>query len=90
LSPTSVYSLAVRLGLQVCNLPFVAVIESAIELSWTRDPFDRIIVGQATLNGSARLTKDRTFAATTATPSGDGSNESKAVAGTRRFRRESS
>ncbi|HUI25576.1 MAG TPA: transposase, partial [Candidatus Kryptonia bacterium] len=38
-----VHSLSAQLGLQVCDLPFPAVIESAIELSWTRDPFDRII-----------------------------------------------
>ena len=56
-----VQSLAAQLGLQVCDLSFAAVIESAIEQSWTRDPFDRIIVGQATLGDSALLTKDRTI-----------------------------
>ena len=56
-----VHSLSAQLGLQVCDLPFAAVIESAIDQSWTRDPFDRIIVGQATLNDSALLTKDRTI-----------------------------
>jgi PIN domain nuclease of toxin-antitoxin system len=56
-----VHSLSAQLGLQVCDLPFAAVIESAIEQSWTRDPFDRIIVGQAALNDSALLTKDRTI-----------------------------
>ena len=56
-----VHSLSAQLGLQVCDLPFPAVIESALELSWTRDPFDRIIVAQATLNDSALLTKDRTI-----------------------------
>src|SRR6266436_7016521 len=56
-----VQSLSAQLGLQVCDLPFAAVIESALEQTWTRDPFDRIIVGQATLNDSALLTKDRTI-----------------------------
>ena len=56
-----VQSLSAQLGLHVCELPFAAVIESAIEQSWTRDPFDRIIVAQATLHDSALLTKDRTI-----------------------------
>jgi len=56
-----VQSLSAQLGLHVCDLQFAAVIESALEQSWTRDPFDRIIVGQATLNASALLTKDRTI-----------------------------
>lgn len=56
-----VQSLSAQLGLQVCDLPFAAVIESAIEQSWTRDPFDRMIVGQATLSDSTLLTKDRTI-----------------------------
>ncbi len=61
LPPTSVHRLSEHLGLQVCDLPFAAVIEYAIERSWTRNSFDRIIVGQATLNDSALLTKDRTI-----------------------------
>jgi PIN domain nuclease of toxin-antitoxin system len=56
-----VHSLSAQLGLQLCDLPFAAVIESAIDLSWTRDPFDRIIVGHATLNDSTLVTKDRTI-----------------------------
>ena len=52
-------SLAAQLGLRVCDLPFPAVIESALDLRWTRDPFDRMIVGQAVLAGSTLLTKDR-------------------------------
>ena len=56
-----VQSLSAQLGLRVCDLPFAAVIESALEQRWTRDPFDRIIVGQATLNDSPLLTKDRTI-----------------------------
>jgi PIN domain nuclease of toxin-antitoxin system len=29
--------------------------------TWTRDPFDRIIVAQARLRGAPLLTKDRTI-----------------------------
>jgi PIN domain nuclease of toxin-antitoxin system len=56
-----VQGLSAQLGLQVCDLPFPAVIESAVDQRWTRDPFDRMIVGQAALAGSAVLTKDRTI-----------------------------
>ena len=56
-----VQSLTAQLGLRVCDLSFPAVIESAVEQSWTRDPFDRIIVGQAMLSDSALLTKDRSI-----------------------------
>jgi PIN domain nuclease of toxin-antitoxin system len=56
-----VQGLSAQLGLRVCDLPFPAVIESALDQHWTRDPFDRIIVGHAALAGSAVLTKDRTI-----------------------------
>jgi PIN domain nuclease of toxin-antitoxin system len=46
------------IGLAVCDLPFSQVIESAREQSWTRDPFDRILVGQAALRQAALLTRD--------------------------------
>jgi len=32
-----------------------------LDTRWTRDPFDRLIVGLAALAGSALLTKDRTI-----------------------------
>jgi len=58
---TVVQGLAAQLGLRVCDLPFPAVIESALGQRWTRDPFDRTIAAQAALAGSALLTKDRTI-----------------------------
>ncbi len=47
--------LAGQIGLQVCDHPFPAVIESALFENWTRDPFDRVIVAQARSNAHARL-----------------------------------
>ena len=44
-----------EIGLQVCEQPFTRVCQFAIEESWTRDPFDRIIVAQAKANGLAPL-----------------------------------
>jgi len=58
---TVVQGLTAQLGLQVCDLPFPAIIESALGQRWTRDPFDRIIAAQAALAGSTLLTKDRTI-----------------------------
>jgi len=54
-----VQSLTAQVGLRVCDLPSPAIIESALDLRWTRDPFDRMIVGHAALAGSIILTKDR-------------------------------
>ena len=51
--------LGAEIGLTVCNHPFPAIAEMALGESWTRDPFDRIIVAHAKSNGAAPLvTKD--------------------------------
>jgi len=44
-----------ELGVAVCDLPFADVARAALDEKWTRDPFDRIIVAQARLNGLAPL-----------------------------------
>lgn len=44
-----------EVGLRQCDLPFADVARAAIDEKWTRDPFDRIIVAQARLNGLAPL-----------------------------------
>jgi PIN domain nuclease of toxin-antitoxin system len=38
---------------------FAEVIERAMRMKWTRDPFDRILTAQADLTDSPLLTKDR-------------------------------
>ena len=49
-------------GLVVCDHPFPIVAQVALTETWTRDPFDRIIVAQARANGAAPLvTKDETI-----------------------------
>lgn len=50
-----------RVGLSVCEQPFPLIIEAASRCTWTRDPFDRIIAGQAQLSRSRLLTKDKTI-----------------------------
>jgi PIN domain nuclease of toxin-antitoxin system len=46
------------LGLKVCDLPFPEVARRALAQSWTRDPFDRLIVSQASLREAPLVTKD--------------------------------
>jgi PIN domain nuclease of toxin-antitoxin system len=50
--------LSSEIGLAVCRLPFTSVLEYAVKQSWTQDPFDRLIVAQASVNDAALVTKD--------------------------------
>jgi PIN domain nuclease of toxin-antitoxin system len=52
-------ALAADVGLEVCGKPFAAIVSRALNQRWTRDPFDRIIVGQAAFSGAPLITKDR-------------------------------
>jgi len=54
-------SLGRSLGLAECGLPFADVVAESLDLDWTRDPFDRIIVAQALAGKGDLLTKDRTL-----------------------------
>jgi PIN domain nuclease of toxin-antitoxin system len=58
---TIVTDLANRIGLQVAQESFDTIVSQALAISWTRDPFDRIIAAQAGLNSHILVTKDRTF-----------------------------
>jgi PIN domain nuclease of toxin-antitoxin system len=51
-------NLAERLGLKVCPRPFAEVVRAALSISWTRDPFDRIITAQAAVSSTPLLTRD--------------------------------
>jgi len=44
-----------ELGIRLCDLPFANMARAALNENWTRDPFDRMIVAQAKLNGLAPL-----------------------------------
>ena len=50
--------LARKTGLSVDPTPFADVVACATSLDWTRDPFDRLIVGQAMAAGAPLITKD--------------------------------
>jgi len=51
--------LAEAIGLTVCDMSFVDVCLKAEEITWTRDPFDRLIVAHAMLADAPLITKDR-------------------------------
>ena len=56
-------AMASEVGLRLCDLPFADVIDVAIRQSWTRDPFDRIIVAQAALRRAPLVSADTTIRA---------------------------
>lgn len=47
-----------RMRLFTVNQPLLAVVQAAASIDWTRDPFDRIIAGDAMAANSQLLTKD--------------------------------
>ena len=54
-----VADLSDRIGLKVCEKDFNAVVGRAMEIAWTRDPFDRLIVANAGLNDNVLISKDQ-------------------------------
>ncbi len=55
---TVLEALSRDIGLRLCDLPFPDVAAAAVRQSWTRDPFDRIIVAQAALRRAPLVTRD--------------------------------
>jgi PIN domain nuclease of toxin-antitoxin system len=47
-----------EIGLKESKADFSKVVDASIKLSWTRDPFDRLIVSNALITNSVLLTKD--------------------------------
>lgn len=47
------------IGLGISELSFALVVTAAASLTWTRDPFDRLICGQAIADGRTLITRDR-------------------------------
>jgi PIN domain nuclease of toxin-antitoxin system len=49
-----------QIGVSVCQLPMAVVMNSALQIKWTRDPGDRVIVANAIANNEVPLvTSDR-------------------------------
>lgn len=49
------------LGLQVADASLADVTQAAAPLSWTRDPFDRLIAAHAIVANAPLVTADRTI-----------------------------
>jgi PIN domain nuclease of toxin-antitoxin system len=49
------------LDIRICTLPFERVAGAALDLDFTRDPFDRLITAQAEVAGVVLVTKDRSI-----------------------------
>ena len=45
-------------GVGICQKPFVSIATKALEVSWTHDPFDRLILAHAALDRNRLVTKD--------------------------------
>ncbi|MCP4420651.1 MAG: type II toxin-antitoxin system VapC family toxin [Chloroflexi bacterium] len=60
---TVVTDLSKRIGLTVCDKDFNAVVSQATAVTWTRDPFDRLIVATASLNDDILISKDQNILA---------------------------
>jgi len=54
-----------RIGLRLSDAPMSAVVHAAASLTWTRDPFDRMIVADAVVAATDLLTKDERILANT-------------------------
>jgi len=56
---TVIADVAQRAGLTICSKPFNNIMTVANQMTWTRDPFDRILVAQASLNNNILITSDQ-------------------------------
>jgi len=57
-----IQTLAVEMGLRKCTHHFASIVTKSLKMTWTRDPFDRIITAHAAIDQSLLLTKDQTIA----------------------------
>jgi len=48
-------------GVAICQKPFVFIATKALVLSWTHDPFDRVILAHAALDRNHLVTKDESM-----------------------------
>lgn len=57
--PTVLDDLARQVGLRVCDSPYADVVRVAVGLTFTRDPFDRMIVAHAAMHEATLVSRDR-------------------------------
>jgi PIN domain nuclease of toxin-antitoxin system len=54
-------ALARTIGLEIADIPMAALVQAAVGLTWTRDPFDRLIAAHAIAADAPLATADRTI-----------------------------
>jgi PIN domain nuclease of toxin-antitoxin system len=54
-----VANLSDTISMSICEKDFNTIIGHALGLSWTRDPFDRLIVANAAIDNSILISKDK-------------------------------
>lgn len=54
-------TLGQSIGLAVADVPTSELVSAGLDLSWTRDPFDRLIAAHAIVAGAPLVTADRTL-----------------------------
>lgn len=61
--PMMLAALRQSIGLEVADASLAELSRAALGLSWTRDPFDRLIAAQAIVTDTRLVTADRTILA---------------------------
>jgi PIN domain nuclease of toxin-antitoxin system len=59
--PMMLAALRQSIGLEVADASLAELVTTAIGLSWTRDPFDRLIAAHAVVADAPLITADRTI-----------------------------
>lgn len=60
-APVMLAALRKSIGLDVDDISFAEVAQTAVGLTWTRDPFDRMIAAQAIVSDIPLITADQTI-----------------------------
>jgi PIN domain nuclease of toxin-antitoxin system len=60
-APMMLAALGQSIGLRVDDISLAELANTAVGLTWTRDPFDRMIAAQAILADASLVTADRTI-----------------------------
>ncbi len=57
-SDSIISDLTKRIGLQICHRDLNLILDQSVEITWTQDPFDRIITADASLDNAILISKD--------------------------------
>jgi PIN domain nuclease of toxin-antitoxin system len=59
--PVMLTALRQSIGLEIADASLAELAHAAVSLTWTRDPFDRMIAAQAIIADAPLVTADRTI-----------------------------